>query len=243
VFPVKLALSKKDLRSHLLFIPRLLLGGVWQRYQRNAMCLQLKRRYPHVRIIGDVRIEDSKFDENVTVYSGTSLNHCEIGRYTYFAYNSSLSYCKIGNFCSIGPEVRAGLGRHPTRQFVSLHPSFYSDKNVACGNFGFVEDFDEHPWTIIGHDVWIGHSVILIDGVKIGNGAIIGAGAVVTKDVEPYTVVAGVPARPIRKRFTEDQILFLEKFAWWERDEKWLAAHGILFQDIEMLIQQSIIEK
>jgi acetyltransferase-like isoleucine patch superfamily enzyme len=190
-----------------------------------------------------IRIENCQFGENVTIYSGTSLNHCEVGRYTYFATNSSLSFCKIGNFCSIGPEVRAGLGRHPTRQLVSLHPSFYSDKKVACGNFGYLEDFDEHPLTFIGNDVWIGHSAILIDGIEIGNGVIIGAGAVVTKDVEAYTLVAGVPAHPIRKRFTDAQILFLEKCAWWERDEKWLVAHGGLFQNIDMLMRQLAIEE
>lgn len=90
---------------------------------------------------------------------------------------------------------------------------------------------------LIGNDVWIGSNVSILGGIEIGNGAVIGAGAVVTKNVEPYSVVAGVPAKELRKRFTEKEILFLESFKWWNKDIKWLEENVVLFSDIKLFIK------
>ena len=90
--------------------------------------------------------------------------------------------------------------------------------------------------THIGNDVWIGLNATILDGVTIGDGAIVAAGAVVTKDVPPYAVVGGVPAKIIKYRFTESQIDFLLKFRWWEKDRKWIQQNYKRFQDIESFI-------
>ena len=102
----------------------------------------------------------------------------------------------------------------------STSPLFYRKANTF--NISIVEDkeFDEYQEIIVGNDVWIGTRSIILDGVKIGNGAVIAAGSVVTKDVEPYMIVAGVPAKPIRKRATEDKIREYQNSKWWNLNPK-----------------------
>ena len=100
--------------------------------------------------------------------------------------------------------------------------------------------FDEFPSTDIGNDVWIGNNVIIKYGVKIGDGAILGAGAVVTKDVEPYSIVGGVPAKVIKYRFSPDEIKFLLAFKWWDKDLNWLKENKHKFQNIgEFMIDKA----
>jgi virginiamycin A acetyltransferase len=116
----------------------------------------------------------------------------------------------FGNYCSIAPNIRIFRANHPVEKFTT-HPLLYNP--VA----GYVEeDKLKRPELVIGHDVWIGEWTIILPSVnKIGNGAIIGAGSVVTKDVPPYTVVAGNPARIIKQRFNDFTIESLEKSEWW----------------------------
>jgi acetyltransferase-like isoleucine patch superfamily enzyme len=91
---------------------------------------------------------------------------------------------------------------------------------------------------VIGNDVWIGANATLLNGVHIGDGAIVAAGAVVVKDVPPYTVVGGVPAREIKKRFTPEQIAFLQTYEWWNKDLDWLAANAGYFRDIDLFTEE-----
>ena len=123
---------------------------------------------------------------------------------------------KIGRYCSIASGVRFLGANHPIDHF-STSAIFYNK------SFGYdVKDVKRHD-LIIEDDVWIGLNVCITCGCKrIGRGAIIGAGSVVTKDVEPYTIVGGVPAKVIRKRFDDDRIAQLEAFKWWEKDPKQL---------------------
>jgi acetyltransferase-like isoleucine patch superfamily enzyme len=126
---------------------------------------------------------------------------------------------EFGNYCSIASGVRIFRANHPAEQFTT-HPLLY---NPTMGWVG--HDMLERPPLEIGHDVWIGSNAIICPRVlKIGNGAIIGAGSVVTKDVPPYTILAGNPAKIIRKRFSDDIVIKLEMSKWWELSANCLKA-------------------
>ena len=148
----------------------------------------------------------------------TKLSQCELGDYSYICEFGHVVWTTIGKWTNIANMVRLNPGNHPTWRACQHHAL------SRAGMYGFGEDEDaffdwrkEH-WVTVGHDVWIGHGVTVTAGVTVGTGAVVGAGAVVTKDVAPYTIVAGVPARPIRRRFTEAQEEALMEIAWWDWD-------------------------
>lgn len=215
---------------------RIPLGGVVKRWRqfRNPSA----RKYPGVRFdVGSGAYGDSRFGEGVSVGPFTELIDCDVGRYTYFAAHTEISRCRIGSFCSIGPNVTVGLGRHPTRDYVSAYPSFYSSRSAGRADFGVRTDFVEHLSASIGNDVLISAHCLILDGVAIGDGAIIGAGAVVANDVPEYSVAGGVPARVIRQRFDAEQIEFLKRLKWWDKDFEWIRSHASSFCDINLLMK------
>lgn len=135
------------------------------------------------------------------------LINVQLGDHSYIARNAQAANVSIGKFCSIGPNFCCGLGIHPLDGF-STSPYLYP--NGA----------EEHKPVFIGNDVFIGANVTILDGVTIGDGAVIGAGAVVTKDIPPYAIAVGVPAKTIKYRFDENtqQLLLAEK--WWEKSDE-----------------------
>lgn len=167
------------------------------------------------------------------VVSGSS-----IGRYTFIGEQSYLPESKIGSFCSIGSNVKVVSESHPSRGFLSTSPVFYS-LNLPCGKtFVNKQLFNEcirvknSKYRIeIGNDVWIGNDVSIIGGVKIGDGSIIALGAVVTKDVPPYSIVGGVPARVIRYRFSETQRARNLNNKWWNWTEDEIKQNIELFME------------
>ena len=217
-------------------LARTVLGGVahrWRQY-KNPM----NSKYPGIEFQSCAgAYGDCQLGEGVFVGPNTILRDCVVGRYTYFAADSAIVNCRVGAFCSIGPEIRVSLGRHPTRGYVSTYPSFYTQRGEGRIDLGITSDFQEHLPVAIGNDVLISARCLILDGVTVGDGAIIGAGAVVASDVPAYAVVAGVPARVVRRRFNDQQIAFLENLRWWDRDVEWIREYAPLFRDIDLLIE------
>lgn len=167
-------------------------------------------------------IVNCTIDKSVVIGGGSTIYSTSIGRYSYCGYDCNIFECVIGSFCSIASDVTIGGAEHPI-EWVSTSPVFEDTKNSGPKKRFAMHPVKNMPKTIIGSDVWIGSKAIIKSGVRIGIGAVIGAGAVVTKDIEPYTIVAGCPARPIKKRFTEDIINKLLDSQWWELPEEQLS--------------------
>lgn len=162
-----------------------------------------------------------------------------LGRGSYVGSDCRIS-ADVGNFCCIASNVVTAVGSHPSRDFVSIHPAFYSPDLSRCGlSFCAEPRYEESKGRItIGNDVWVGTGAILLDGVKIGDGAIVAAGAVVCRDVEPYSVVAGVPAKELRKRFSAEEIQQLLELRWWDKPDDWLREKGKHFSSAEVLLRE-----
>ena len=212
-----------------LFRPYLILDyykrhKLLSKYKKNQLCIGLNTKLDNVEI--------GKF---VFLGNKITLRNSTIGDHSYINSDTHISNSKIGKFCSIASNVTFGLGMHPTH-LISTHPSFYSC-NKGYKTFADREYFLEYGTIILGNDVWVGNNAIIMYGVSIGDGAIIAAGAIVTKDVKPYEVVGGIPAKHIKFRFKEDEILKLSTFKWWNKDEAWLEEHYKLFLDREKFLE------
>lgn len=180
-----------------------------------------------------------KFGENISIGRYSILNNCSIGSYTYTSNNCTINNASIGRFCSLGSGVKIGLGKHPTRDFVSTHPLFYSTRKQLKILFVNQSIFEETQKVIIGNDVWIGANAVILDGVRIGDGAIVSAGAIVNKDVPDYSIFGGVPAKFIKFRFEEGEIIYLQNLKWWNKDLAWLKIHSQYFNRIKDLISNT----
>lgn len=179
----------------------------------------------------------AEFGNHTNVVAPFFLHRVRLGDYSYIAKNSNVSNCVIGKFCSIGPNFCCGLGIHPTNG-ISTAPMFYStarQNGVSLCNGCKVE---ESKQTTIGNDVFIGANVTLLDGVKVGDGAVIGAGAVVTKDIPPYAVAVGVPAKVVKYRFDEHTIKALLERQWWNGTEEDLKKIERDFWDVEAFLKE-----
>ncbi len=145
---------------------------------------------------------------------------------------------KIGKFCSIacGAKFLFTSGNHTMRSLATYtFPIFFDEWGLDAANIR--DAWDNKGDIVIGNDVWIGYEAVILSGVTVGDGAIIGTRAVVTKDVPPYTIVGGVPAKPIRRRFDDETIARLDAIRWWDRDEAWIGRHIAAIQagDIDAL--------
>jgi acetyltransferase-like isoleucine patch superfamily enzyme len=175
--------------------------------------------------------------------SGTSFKNSKLGFQSYVGDFSEVNNTVIGNYSCISHHVCVIEGQHPIGSHVSIHPAFYRNdfRNTYVQNSSF-DDYkyinkEKRIACVIGSDVWIGSNTLILAGVTISDGAVVAAGSVVTKDVEPFTVVAGVPARIIKKRFPDSQIQKLIEMKWWNRDEDWIKKHANNFANIEAFLK------
>lgn len=162
------------------------------------------------------------------------VKECEIGDYSYVMEHGHLWNAKVGKFSNIAAFVRINATNHPIER-ATLHHFTYRPgdywPDLETEEAEFFAARRARPVTI-GHDTWIGHGATILTGVTVGNGAVIGAGAVVSKDVEPYMVVGGVAAKPIRERFPRDIAERYDRLAWWDWDHARLRAALQDFRDL-----------
>jgi acetyltransferase-like isoleucine patch superfamily enzyme len=167
-------------------------------------------------VSNDAGLNGNSISEKAVIFPNTTISNTKIGDYSYIANNSIVYNSKIGKFTSIGPNVIIAAGEHPTN-FISTSPICYQ----STTSFDIRPEEDKFyglDEVIIGNDVWIGAACYIKNGVTIGDGAIIGVGSVVLKDVEPYSIVIGTPAKLHRYRFEKNQIDELLKIKWWNWD-------------------------
>lgn len=182
-------------------------------------------------------IKDSVIHSTSYVYSGANILDSTMDKHSYCSYDCWMQHVDVGAYCSIADSVYIGGREHPT-DWVSTSPVF---ENV--GHSGVSKRFArlEVPRprrTVIGNDVWIGHAAVIKAGVHVGDGAVIGAASVVTKDVPPYAIVAGNPARVVRYRFDEHIIAELLRTHWWSQDESVIEAVAQYANDTPRFIEE-----
>lgn len=181
-----------------------------------------------------------KLDKTTYIYRGVKAKSAEMGAYTYVAANTEIENAIIGKYCSIADHCRIGMSGH-SLQYVSTSPIFTQTVNALQSRWIEKDVFknkNEDERTYIGNDVWIGSHVLVNGGVHVGDGAVLAAGAVVTKDVPPYAVVGGVPAKIIKYRFPEPIIEKLQEIQWWNLPEDFLKNNISLFQKNDFSINE-----
>jgi phosphonate metabolism protein (transferase hexapeptide repeat family) len=177
-------------------------------------------------------VRDSELGPWSEVGPRTSIVESTFDAYSYVTSDSQIIYSRIGRFCSIASHVRINPGNHPTWRAAQHHFLYRASAyDLGDDEQAFFDWRREHR-VDIGHDVWIGHGAIVLPGRRIGSGAVIGAGSVVTHDVDPYTIVAGNPARPIRPRFPQGIADALLDLAWWHWDREQLRGALQDFRDL-----------
>lgn len=164
-------------------------------------------------------VTDCRLGRFTEVGARTRLAETVMDDYSYVVHDAEIVYTTIGKFCSIAAHTRINPGNHPTERITQAHFTYRSSAyfDGEEDDLAFFDRRRAHAVTI-GHDVWIGHGAIVLSGRSIGTGAVVAGGAVVTKDVAPYTIVAGNPAKPIRRRFDEATAARIEALAWWDWD-------------------------
>ena len=181
----------------------------------------------------------------VRIYEDAVIHdRVKIGKYTYVGPSTRIGFLTtVGNYCSIARDVEVAPVNHPTN-FLSTHPFQYNAKHFTkhpgYTDHSRIKGLSAKP-TVLEHDVWIGAGAMICQGVRVGTGAVVAGAAVVTKDVPPYAVVAGVPAKIIKFRFAEDTISKLISSAWWEINPSDM--DGIDFSDVDAALTKINIVK
>lgn len=179
-------------------------------------------------------IKDSDVHKTAKIHAGCLIVNSSLGKYSSIGYDCTVINTHIGNFCSFGANIKIGGASHPiywgsTSTIFCEHRDKF-DKKLAYHYYNPAKE------TKIGNDVWIGDSAMIKAGVTVSNGAVIGTGAVVTKDVGPYEIWAGNPAKCIKRRFDADIIRRLEETQWWSLQDEKIKEAAIYINDIEKFL-------
>lgn len=210
--------------------------SIWMARFYRSKLLQRENRAKNLKIGSMSNAQNCEFGIYNSLCDNVAIGETELGDFTYIADNTTIFKAKIGKFCSIGPDCKVGLGKHPSHTFVSTHPIFFSNLKQAQISFADKNYFQESEEITIGNDVWLGANVIVVDGVDIADGVIVAAGSVVTKNIPPYAVVGGVPAKIIKYRFEKDEIEKLLELQWWDMDREYLKLNFKKFHNIEIFL-------
>jgi phosphonate metabolism protein (transferase hexapeptide repeat family) len=186
-------------------------------------------------------VRDAQLGRYTEVGARTKIVETTMGDYSYIVNDGDVIYTTIGRFCSIAAQVRINPGNHPMWRASQAHFSYRASAYFE----GEQDEADFFNWrrehhVTIGNDVWIGHGVVVLAGRKVGDGAVIAAGAVVSKDVAPYTIVGGVSAKEIGRRFPAAIGERLQQLAWWNWDHETLRAR---LADFRQLPIEAFLEK
>jgi acetyltransferase-like isoleucine patch superfamily enzyme len=211
---------------------------------RNQLAYLIHYRTKNIFLGSNVSVYESILEGKNRIYDNTVFIRSKLGKGSYIGCDGVFNDAEIGKYCSFGNRIKIVSYTHPTKKFVSTHPAFFSLSKQAGFTYTTRQSFQEQQLlnrntrvsVSIGNDVWMGDEVMIMGGVKINDGAIIAARSLVTKEVAPYTIVGGVPAKEIGKRFNDSEIEFLLNLRWWDKDEEWITNNVELFWDITQFI-------
>lgn len=196
-------------------------------------------KYPGCQIETNFVLPGVNLGRGVILKKGVKVyRNITIGDHTFVNENTRIdpNTSTIGKFCSISHDVKIGLGPHPV-SFFSTSPLFYLPSRGLVKN-EYYDEIADRGYTSIGHDVFIAANSVIVSGVNIGHGAVVAAGSVVTRDVPPYAIVGGVPARILRYRFDQQTIERLLRVQWWNQDPNVVAKHAILGFSINKFLDE-----